>query len=204
MYIPSFIAHTPAARFGLLLAVKAEVSQRVQGLACRRVFHVDKEDFLPAFRDTFLDVSLLLAPTTQWESRTPSDTHEFGSQSKFVSTSSTRSPVAAQQGFAQLVKGGELMLHETVLMSSRIAEPEEQLATITRRKALKGKQLQPGSTMEYGVASAQVAAEASSTAQRSKRSRGSEDGERAQSASRRCGLCRTTGHNARTRRNDAV
>ena len=86
----------------------------------------------------FLTPSPLLAPITQWESRTPSSTQEFKSQSNFVSASFTLSPVAAQQALSQLVKGGELMLHETV-MSSRVAELEEQLAIMARRKARKRK-----------------------------------------------------------------
>ena len=186
--------------------LKRKYLQCVQGLARRRVFHVDKEGFLPAFRDAFFDVfnvgicqkafeaaglvhtnsqevldrlqvhfrtpSPPLAPATQWESRTPSNTHEFGFQSKLVSDSFTRSPIAAQQGFAQLVKGAEMMLHENALMSSRITEFEEQLEIITRRKARKVKRIQHRGTMEYGAASVQVAAELSSAAQRSKNGRG--------------------------------
>ena len=145
----------------------------MQGLARRRVFRIDKEGFLPAFRDAFFDVfnaricpkafeaaglvptnpqevldrlqvhfrtpSPPLAPATQWEPRTPSNTHEFGVQSKCVSNSFTRSPIAAQQGFAQLVKGAEMMLCENALMSSRITELDEQLEIMTRRKVRKRK-----------------------------------------------------------------
>ena len=164
-------------------------------MARRRVFYIDKEGFLPAFKDAFFDVfteancrkafeASGLVPTnaqvvldrldvrlrtppapplqeTQWQSKTPSNTHEFDSQSKLVSDSFTRSPIAAQAGFSQLIKGGELMLHQNALQAARITELEEQLAAVTKRKARKRKRLQHGGTLEYGEGAAQVAAEAS-------------------------------------------
>src|SRR2546421_7388925 len=36
--------------------LKLKYSQRVRDLARRRVFHITKEGFLPAFRDAFFDV----------------------------------------------------------------------------------------------------------------------------------------------------
>jgi ribosomal protein L32 len=56
--------------------------------------------------------------------------------------------------------------------------------------------------MEYGEAAAQVAAEASVAARRSKKARGGGDQERAQPALRRCGNCGKSGHNARTCKKD--
>jgi hypothetical protein len=38
------------------LPLKRKYSQRVQDLACRRVFYINKEGFLPAFKDAFFDV----------------------------------------------------------------------------------------------------------------------------------------------------
>jgi hypothetical protein len=114
----------------------------------------------------------------------------------------TQSPVTAQAGFSQLIKGGELMLHQNALQAARISELEEQLAVMTKRKTRKRKQIQHGGTMEYGEAAAQVAAEASMAAGRSKKARGGGDQERAQSTVRRCGNCDGTGHNARTCKKD--
>jgi hypothetical protein len=205
-------------------------------LARRRVFHIDKEGFLPAFKDAFFDVfteancrkafeasglvpinaqvvldrlevRLYTPPApplqeTQWQSKTPSNTHEFDSQSKLVSNSFTRSPITAQAGFSQLIKGGELMLHQNALQAARITELEEQLAAITKRKARKRKRLQHGGTLEYGKGAAQVAAEASIATERAKKARGSSNQERAQPALRRCGNCGGTGHNARTCKKD--
>jgi hypothetical protein len=216
--------------------LKRKYSQRVRDLARRRVYHINKEGFLPAFKDAFFDVftekncqkafeasglvpinaQVVLdrlevrlhtppAPPPQetpWQSKTPTNTHEFGSQSKLVSDSFTRSPVTAQAGFSQLIKGGELMLHENALLAARNRELEEQLAVMTKRKARKRKRIQQGGTIEYGAAASQVAAEASVAARRSKKPRGGSDQERAQPALRRCGNCGRTGHNARTCKKD--
>jgi hypothetical protein len=54
---------------------------------------------------------------TPWQLKTLSNTHEFGSQLKLVRESFTRSPIAAQAGFSQLVRGGELMLHQNALQA---------------------------------------------------------------------------------------
>jgi hypothetical protein len=58
-----------------------------------------------------------------------------------VSESFTRSPVAAQAGFSQLVKGAELMLHQNALLAARNTELEEQLAVMTKRKGRRRKQI---------------------------------------------------------------
>jgi hypothetical protein len=210
--------------------LKRRYSQRVRDLARRRVFHINKEGFLPAFKAAFFDVfteencqkafeASGLVPTdaqvvldrlevrlrtppepllleTPWQSKTPSNTHEFGSQSRLVNESFVRSPATARTGFSQLVKGAELMLHQNALQASRIAELEEQLAVMTKRKARKRKRIQHGGTMEYGAASAQVAAKASVAPQQSKKARGGDSHEQAQPALRRCRNCRETGHNA--------
>jgi len=216
--------------------LKLKYSQRVRDLARRRVFHITKEGFLPAFRDAFFDVFTedncreafqasglvplsaaevldrlevrLRTPLdnpilqTPWVSKTPSNTLEFTSQSKLVRDSFGISPTATQTGFAQLVKGAELMLHENALMSSRITELEEQLEEVTKRKSRKRKQIRQGVTKEYGNVAAQVAAEASMAVQPSKKARSGDRHQRAQPGVRRCGNCGGTGHNARTCKKD--
>jgi hypothetical protein len=122
-------------------------------LARKRVFYINKEGFLPAFKDAFFDVftekncckafeasglvpldaqvvldrlevRLRTPPQTPledtpWQSKTLKNTDESGSQSKLVSDALTRSPVTAQAGFSQLVKGAEHMLHQAVLLAAR-------------------------------------------------------------------------------------
>lgn len=212
--------------------LKRSYSQRVRALASRRVFHISKEGFLPAFRDAFfdvftedlckkafkatglvpldaqevlerLDVQIHTPPgppppEMPWTSKTPSNTHEFGSQSKLIYDSYLRTSPLAHASFMQLVKGAELMLHQTVLDKDRITELEEQLEVVTKRKSRKRKRIQKGGTMEYGEAADQVAAEASTVPQGSKKARGAEASDEGQRGQRRCGKCRETGHNART------
>jgi hypothetical protein len=73
---------------------------------------------------------------------------------------------------------------------------------MTKRKTRKRKRIQQGGTIEYSKAAAQVAAEASIAAGRSKKARGGGDQERAQPALQRCGNCGGTRHNARTCKKD--
>ena len=215
--------------------LKREYSQRIQALAKRRVFHISKEGFLPAFRDAFfnvftadlckkafeasglvplnaqevldrLDVRIRTPPgppppETPWASKTPSNTHEFGSQSKLVMESYLRASPIAQASFAQLVKGAELMLHANALDKDRIRELEEINEMLTKRKARKRKRIQKGGTMDFGEAADQVAAKASSTPQRLKKARNREASGEGQRGQRRCGKCGGTGHNVRTCQN---
>lgn len=216
--------------------LKLKYSQRVRDLARRRVFHIDKEGFLPAFRDAFLEVftpencrkafeasglvpidaSVVLdrlevrlrtppepLPSADpWQSKTPSNTQEFNSQSKLVSESIRRSPVTASAGFLQLVKGAELMLHQNALQSARITELEEQIDALTKRKSRKRKRLQKGGTLEYGETADEVAAGPSTRGPPSKKTRGGGVADGGQPAQRRCGKCGKTGHNARTCQDD--
>ena len=177
--------------------LKLKYSYRVRDLARRRIFHINKEGFLPAFRDAFFDVFTIenckkafkasgLVPIDTavvldrlkvqlrtppaplpleipWQSKTPSNTLEFGSQSKLISNSFTRSPVTAQNGFSQLVKGAKLILHQNALQASRITELKEQLVVITKRKARKRKRIQKGSILEYREAADLIAPRPSTT-----------------------------------------
>jgi hypothetical protein len=90
------------------------------------------------------------------------------------------------------------MLHQNALQASHIAELEEQLAVITKRKGRKRKRIQQGGTMEYGEAADQAAPRLSVAAQQSKKARGGGASDGARPTQRRCGECGGTGHNART------
>ena len=218
------------------LLLKLKYSQRVRGLASRHVFHINKEGFLPAFRDAFLDVftyenckkafqatglvpidaqvvldrldvQLRTPPPlplleTPWQSQTPSNSYEFGSQSKLVRDSFVRSPTTAQEGFLKLIKGAEEMLHENVLMKARVRELEEQLAEVTKRRGRKRKRIQTGGTLEFGAGASQAAESASTSRIISKKARGGGSQEKAQPGQRHCGICGRVGHNARTCQKD--
>jgi hypothetical protein len=94
------------------------------------------------------------------------------------------------------------MLHQNALLTARIYKLEEQLAVVTKRKSRKRKRIQQGGIIEYGTVAAQVAAEASTAPQRSKKARGSGDQEPAQPALRRCRNCSRTRYNTRICKKD--
>jgi len=57
-------------------------------------------------------------PTTKdtpWQSKTPSNHLEFGSQIKLISDKLGSSPSLLKEGFNQLIKGTLLMAHQMVL-----------------------------------------------------------------------------------------
>ena len=202
----------------------------------QRIFYINKEGFLAAFKDAFFDVftvenckkafkaaglvpfnpaevldrlevRLRTPPDTPWQSKTPSNILEFGSQSKFVHDSIIKSPNTAQTALAQLVKGNKIVMHKNALIKTQLAEVEDQLAIITKRKSRKRKRIQTGNTLEYGEAADQITAEASSTAVQSKRANrrgGSGGSNQAPTTQRHCGKCGETGHNAQTCEKDAA
>jgi hypothetical protein len=94
---------------------------------------------------------------TLWQSKTPSSTVEFGSQSRLVCASFGQSLETIQDGFSQLVKGAKLMLHQSALLALRNSHLEEQLAVLTKWKTHKRKYIQYGGTLEFGAAADQVA-----------------------------------------------
>jgi hypothetical protein len=109
--------------------LKTKYSQRVRDLARKRVYYINKEGFLPAFKHAFFDVFTYdnykkafkasgLVPInaqvvinrlnirlrtpppaplleTLWQSKTPNNIYEFGSQSKLVGQSLVQSPITA-------------------------------------------------------------------------------------------------------------
>jgi hypothetical protein len=105
---------------------------------CRKAF--EASGLVPINAQVVLDclevrLRTLLAPLLQetpWQSKTLSNTHEFGSQSKLVREALTQLPVTAQASFLQLIKGSELMLHQNALLAARNRELKEQLAEITK------------------------------------------------------------------------
>jgi hypothetical protein len=90
------------------------------------------------------------------------------------------------------------MLHQNVLLTSRITELEQQIDILTKRKTRKRKRIQHGGTMEYGTISAQVATEGSSSSKRAKKQRPLGGDELAHSALRHYSKCGGTRHNSRT------
>ena len=94
------------------------------------------------------------------------------------------------------------MLHQNVLISTRISKLKAQLEVVTKRKTRKRKRLYTSGVLEYSEGALQAAVAASGSAQRTKRGGGGDSGKPAQLSQRRCGNCGETGHNARTCQKD--
>ena len=138
--------------------LKRKYSQRVRDLASRRVFYINKEGFLPAFKDAFFDVfmpencrkafeasGLVLlnvqvvvdrlnvrlhtppAPPPEansWQSKTPSNTMEFGSQLKLVRDSFQRSPTTLEEVYSKFERGDQRILHRVAFVDAHVRELE--------------------------------------------------------------------------------
>ena len=98
-----------------------------------------------------LDVRLRTPPQpsaqdTPWQSQTPSNTLEFGSQSKLIRERIQRhvdsSPTSIVDALKKLSKGAEMAAHQLVLVRNQVAELQAANEAATRRKSHKRKQIQ--------------------------------------------------------------
>lgn len=158
-----------------------------------------------------LDVRLRTPPLptiedSPWQSQTPSNTLEFGSQSKLIRERIQRhvdsSPTSMVDALEKLSKGAEMMAHSLVLMRNQVAELQAANQAATRRKSRKRKRVQQEATLtvEEGVRlTALKEFAARSDGRKAKKKARSAECEPTQ---RRCGKCRETGHNRTTRKKD--
>ena len=86
-----------------------------------------------------------------WHSQTPTNTLEFGSQSKLVRERIQRhgssSPSSIVDALDQLTKGAEMMAHSLVLVRNQVAELQAANEAATRRKSHKRKRIQQDGTL---------------------------------------------------------
>ena len=142
-----------------------------------------------------------------WHSQTPSNTLEFGSQSKLIRERIQRhgdsSPTSMVDALDRLTKGAEIMAHSLVLMRNQVAELQAANEAATRRKSHKRKRIQREGTLivSEGVRLTTL-----------KEFNARSDGKRASKKARvgtgtqslkRCSTCSEAGHNARTCKNNA-
>jgi hypothetical protein len=137
-----------------------------------------------------------------WQSQTPSNTIELGSQSTLVKARIERhadsSPTSMVEAFEKVSKGAAIIAHKLVLAQKEIAELKAANEAATRRKSHKRKRIQAEGilTIEDGARLAALKDfGARSDGKKSKRRVDAEVGEPSQ---RRCTVCKKTGHNART------
>jgi hypothetical protein len=81
-----------------------------------------------------------------WQSQTPSNTLELGSQSALVKTRIQRhidsSPTSLVEAFEKVLKGAAIIAHKLVLAQQEIAELRAANEAATRRKSHKRKRIQ--------------------------------------------------------------
>jgi hypothetical protein len=137
-----------------------------------------------------------------WQSQTPRNTLELGSQSTLVKTRIQKhldsSPTSMVEAFEKVSKGAAIIAHKLVLAQKEIAELPAANEAATQRRSHKRKRLQAEGTLivedgacltalkEFGVCS---------DGKKLKRRVRAEAGEPSQ---RQCGRCSQTRHNART------
>ena len=135
---------------------------------------------------------------TTWQSKTPSNTLEFRSQSKLITTRLGSSPSSIKDDINQLVKGAHQIAHQAELMRDRVATLEKALEEASKRKSRKRKRIQKGEDISFEAASQLVPVDNGTVGESTKKSRGKARADGAQPTQRRCGNCGETGHNART------
>jgi hypothetical protein len=141
-----------------------------------------------------------------WQSQTPSNTLEFGSQSALVRAKFQKhqgsSPNSTLSALDHYIKGAAIVSHKLVLAQQEITELRAANEAATRRKSHKRKRVKAGGTLITGdglrLATLKEFGARSDGKKAKKRARGAE-GEPTQ---RRCGRCNQTGHNARTCKKD--
>ena len=103
-----------------------------------------------------LDVRLRTPPQpsaqdTPWQSQTPSNTLEFGSQSKLIRERIQRhidsSPISIVDALKKLSKGAEMAAHQLVLVRNQVAKLQAANEAATRRKSHKRKRIQQEGTL---------------------------------------------------------
>jgi hypothetical protein len=137
-----------------------------------------------------------------WQSQTPSNTLELGSQSTLVKARIQRhidsSPTSMVEAFEKVSKGAAIIAHKLVLAQQEIAELRAANEAATRRKSHKRKRVKAEGTLivEEGLRLTTLKEfGARSDGKKAKKQVRAKGGEPTQ---RRCGRCNQTGHNART------
>jgi hypothetical protein len=139
---------------------------------------------------------------TLWESKTPSNMHELGSQSILIRDRIQRhqdsSPTAIIQSLDQLRRGGEVIGHELVLLCNRVSRLEKANEATTRCKQCKRKRIQKRSTLTKVEGEDVIAQRDVEQQLESETRQGNAQLGVSRHASACCKLCRQPGHNSRT------
>ena len=142
-----------------------------------------------------------------WHSQTPTNTLEFGSQSKLVRERIQRhgssSPTLMVDALDRLTKGAEMMAHSLVLVRNQVAELQAANEAATRRKSHKRKRIQRDGTLTVSEGVRLTTLKEFGARSDGKKAKKKVRIETGTQSSRHCGTCGEAGHNARTCKKDA-
>jgi hypothetical protein len=143
------------------------------------------------------------AVEAQWESRTPSNAVELGSQSALIRNRiqlhQNSSPTAILDSLDSLSKGATIMMHQATLLRDTVASLQKANEAATKRRARKKKRIQREGTLTMEAGSRIAAERLNKDAESERRRAGAGSG----GSVRRCGRCGEPGHNTRTCKNGA-
>jgi hypothetical protein len=137
-----------------------------------------------------------------WQSQTPSNTLEFGLQSKLIQERIQRhvdsSSTLIVDALEKLSKGAERMAHSLVLMHDQVAELQAANKAATQRKSHKRKCIQREGTLTVEEGQRLTALREFRVRTDRKKAKKRVRAEGGEPSQRRCGRCNRTAHNACT------
>lgn len=146
--------------------------------------------------------SLPVEEPTTWESKTPSNLHEFEAQStlvrKRIRDHFNSSPTSTMQVLEKLEKGALSAMHSQVLVLDEIAGLRKTIEETTKRKSRKRRYIQDQGSLTVAEGSQLATHKDAGGQEKGKQLLGTSQAAAGPSTQRRCGICRQPGHNART------
>jgi hypothetical protein len=137
-----------------------------------------------------------------WQSQTPSNTLELGSQSTLVKAKIQRhidsSPTSMVEAFEKVLKEAAIIAHKLLLAQQEIAELKAANEAASRRRSYKRKRIQAEGTLMVKDRARLTALKEFGARSNRKKPKTRVRAEGGQPTQRRCGQCNQTRHNART------
>lgn len=137
-----------------------------------------------------------------WESKTPRNAFEFGSQSTLIRDRIQRhqgsSPSPIINSLDRLTKGAKMMVHSIVLMRDEIASLRKANKAASKRKLRKRKYIKNQGILTKDEGTKLIAIEGAGRQEEGEKPAKRLRAESGATQQRRCGRCGKTGHNSRT------
>jgi hypothetical protein len=143
-----------------------------------------------------------------WQSQTPSNTLEFGSQLKLIQERIRRhvdsSPTYIVKAIKSLSKGAEIIAHSLVLITKRNAKLQAANEASTKRRSHKRKRVQQQGTLTISKGVRLTTLKEFGARSDRKKAKKRVRVEVEDPSQRRCRRCGEAGHNARTCKQEAT